>query len=52
MSLRDSCFGFHDFLYCLQSCKIYDLVLIGELLYRHAFDILGKKLCLYLLIGV
>ena len=42
-SLRDSCFGTHDFLYCIQPCRICDLVLIRELLQEHAIDTLGKK---------
>lgn len=46
--LRDSHFEFHNFLYYLQLYKIYDLVLIGELSYRHAIDKFGKNLCLYL----
>ena len=48
ISLRDSYFGFHNFLYYLQLCKIYNLVLIGELSHRHAINKFGKNLCLYL----
>ena len=42
-SLRYSYFGFYDFLYHSQSCRIYDLVSIGKLLYGHTTDELGKK---------
>ena len=44
-SLRDSHFGFHDFLYHLQSW-IWVLISIGELPQLHAFD-RGKPLSIF-----
>jgi len=51
-SLKDSCFGFHNFWYHSQSCKIWALVLIRELLHRHIVSLLGKNLSLYFPIEV
>ena len=51
-SLRNSCFGFHNFLYHIQSCRIYIFVLIEELPHENAINTLGKNLCLYSLIEV
>jgi len=49
--LRDSLFGFQDFLYCAQSNKICLFILIEYSLHIYAKDSLKKNLSLYSPIG-
>jgi len=44
MSLRDFFLEFHNFIYCIQPFKMYDLVLMEESLYKYINDSLGKNL--------